>query len=79
MAVTARGEDTPTKIESSDEEEEEEGEVTPPPLSPPHETLPHSMISLVNKWGPQFAYNTRSGPRQRLGHRLACLSSPTSH
>jgi hypothetical protein len=41
MAMRAQGgEDTLSKPESSGEEEEEEGEVTPPPLSPPRETLP---------------------------------------
>jgi hypothetical protein len=39
MAVRVWGEDIPSEPESFDGEEEE-GEVTPPPPSPPHETLP---------------------------------------
>jgi hypothetical protein len=49
-AVKERGEDTPSESDSSDEAEEE-GEVTPSPLSPPRITLPHSLISLVGRWG----------------------------
>jgi hypothetical protein len=40
MVARTRGEDTPSKPESSDKEEEEEGEVTLPPPFPLCETLP---------------------------------------
>jgi hypothetical protein len=40
--VRARGEDTPSELESSEDEVEgeEEGEVTPPPHAPQHEAPP---------------------------------------
>jgi hypothetical protein len=47
MAMGARREETSSDLQSNDEEEGEEGEVTPPPLSPPCETLP-SFGDILN-------------------------------
>jgi hypothetical protein len=78
QAVNERGEDTPTKSESS-EVEEEDGEVTLPPLSPLRVTLPRSVISLIGRWGPQPVSNSRNEHEHEQGpdHQPALLSYPT--
>jgi hypothetical protein len=79
MAARAQGEYTPSEPESSSEDEEEEGEVDPPPLSPLHETLsPFEDIISRQGGGSQSACVSRSGLRQRLGHRPTCPNNPVS-
>jgi hypothetical protein len=54
MATKARGEETPSELESSgddeeEDEDEEEGEITPSLQSPPLEDLPSLGDSLDSK------------------------------
>jgi hypothetical protein len=76
----ARGQDTPSEPKSSggdneeEDEEGEEGEVTPPPHSPPRETLP----SLGDVFGRQawIIVGTRQLRQPQTGTRSSTISPP---